>query len=78
MTANHEILIDMGLSHPVLVELCERALALGALGAKLTGGGRGGYMVALAPDVGTQASMAAAFDDEGYRTIVAEVGRGSA
>jgi mevalonate kinase len=78
MTANHEILIDMELSHPVLVELCERALTRGALGAKLTGGGRGGYMVAMVPDVGTQASMAAAFEDEGYRTIVAEVGRGSA
>ncbi len=74
MTANHAILIEMGLSHPILVELCERALSLGALGAKLTGGGRGGYMVALAPDAGTQASIASALQNDGYKVITAEVG----
>ena len=42
MTANHKILIDMGLSHETLVYLCNLALEKGALGAKVTGGGRGG------------------------------------
>ena len=74
MTANHAILIEMGLSHPTLVELCERALAMGALGAKLTGGGRGGYMVALAPDEDVQAHIAAAFESDGYKVIRANVG----
>jgi mevalonate kinase len=49
MTANHEILIDMDLSHETLIYLCNKALELGALGAKVTGGGRGGYMNALTP-----------------------------
>ena len=42
MTANHEILIEMDLSHDILIHLCNMALDMGALGAKVTGGGRGG------------------------------------
>lgn len=74
MTANHAILIEMGLSHPILVELCERALAMGALGAKLTGGGRGGYMLSLAPDEDVQARIAAAFESDGFKVIRANIG----
>jgi mevalonate kinase len=74
MTANHTILIDMGLSHEILVSLCGRALALGALGAKLTGGGRGGYMSALTPDESVQEKIAAAFEADGYSVIRAEIG----
>jgi len=50
MTENHGILIDMGLSHPKLIQLCNLALENGSLGAKLTGGGMGGFMIALVPD----------------------------
>jgi mevalonate kinase len=74
MTANHEILIEMGLSHEILVYLCDKAIKMGALGAKVTGGGRGGYMSALVPDQETQAVIAAAFKAEGYQTIQAEIG----
>jgi mevalonate kinase len=74
MTANHSILIDMGLSHEILISLCERALALGALGAKVTGGGRGGYMSALTPDAAVQERVAAAFEGDGYKVIRAEIG----
>jgi mevalonate kinase len=74
MTANHAILIDMGLSHEILVGLCNRALAMGALGAKLTGGGRGGYMSALTPDGRVQEKVAAAFEADGYAVIRAEIG----
>ena len=74
MTANHNILIEMDLSHDILVYLCDKALKMGALGAKVTGGGRGGYMSALVPDKETQAAIAAAFKAEGYQTIQAEIG----
>jgi mevalonate kinase len=74
MTANHKILIEMDLSHEILVSLCDKALKMGALGAKVTGGGRGGYMSALVPDQETQAAIAAAFKAEGYQTIQAEIG----
>ena len=74
MNENHEILIDMGLSHEKLIELCNRANALGAFGAKVTGGGRGGYMVALTPGKELQDKVASAFEAEGIATIRATIG----
>jgi mevalonate kinase len=74
MTANHEILIDMDLSHETLIYLCNKALELGALGAKVTGGGRGGYMNALTPGRELQEKVAAAMEKEGYKVIRATVG----
>jgi mevalonate kinase len=69
MNENHSILKQMGLSHPRLVELCDLANKLGAYGAKVTGGGRGGYMVALTPGQGLQERVAAAFEAAGVSTI---------
>jgi mevalonate kinase len=74
LTDNHEILIEMGLSHDKLVELCDRALGMGAHGAKLTGGGRGGYMVSLVPDEETQERIASTFEEDGYAVIRAQIG----
>jgi len=74
MTENHQILVDMGLSHPKLDYLCNLARNLGAFGAKLTGGGMGGYMVALTPDEDLQDRVAKAMKDEGFFVIRASVG----
>ena len=74
MTANHEILIEMGLSHEKLVYLCKLALRMGALGAKVTGGGRGGYMNALTTGKEMQAAIAAAMQAEGYKVIRTTIG----
>ena len=74
MTANHFILIDMDLSHETLIYLCNKALELGALGAKVTGGGRGGYMNALTPGKELQEKVASAMEKEGYKVIRATVG----
>jgi len=74
MTANHKILIDMGLSHERLIHLCNLALQKGALGAKLTGGGRGGYMVALTPGIDLQRKVASAMEGEGFAVIRARIG----
>jgi len=74
MTENHSILIDMGLSHEKLIELCDLALRNGAIGAKLTGGGMGGYMVALTPGRDLQERVASAMESEGYAVIRASVG----
>ena len=74
MTGNHQILIDMGLSHDVLVHLCNMALDMGALGAKVTGGGRGGYMNALTPGKDLQEKVATAMEKEGYKVIRATIG----
>ena len=74
MTENHKILMDMGLSHGKLIYLCELALEKGALGAKLTGGGRGGFMLALTPGHDLQDAVASTFEDQGYGAIRATIG----
>lgn len=74
MTANHESLIQMGLSHEKLVYLCSMALKMGALGAKVTGGGRGGYMNALTTDPDMQQAIASAMEAEGYKVIRTTIG----
>lgn len=50
MTQAHHILKELGVSSTTLDKLVETALTHQALGAKLTGGGRGGCMIALASD----------------------------
>ncbi|UCF84489.1 MAG: mevalonate kinase [Desulfobacteraceae bacterium] len=73
MTENHKVLIKMGLSHEKLISLCNLALKKGALGAKLTGGGMGGYMIALTPDQNTQEAVASAIEKQGCRVIRATI-----
>jgi len=48
MDRNHRLLQEMTVSSPELDGLVEAARAAGALGAKMSGGGRGGNMIALA------------------------------
>ncbi len=74
MNQNHKLLIDMVMSHETLDYLCKSALDKGALGAKVTGGGRGGYMVALTPGKILQDTIASAFASEGYQLIRATIG----
>lgn len=70
MTENHKLLIDMDMSHEILDHLCKLALENGALGAKVTGGGRGGYMIALTPGKELQEKVASAFEKAGYNLII--------
>ena len=44
------LLDQLGVTTPGLDQACERARQAGALGAKMTGAGGGGCVVALAPD----------------------------
>ena len=74
MVENHQILIDMGLSHEKLIYLCHLAMKQGALGAKLTGGGMGGYMIALTPRKDLQERVAKAMEEEGFAVIRAAIG----
>lgn len=48
LNRNQELLREIGVSSPELERLISAALAAGALGAKLSGGGGGGIMLALA------------------------------
>jgi len=74
MDENHKILVDMGLSHDIIVHLGNLAKEQGALGAKVTGGGRGGYMVALTPGEAIQRKVATAFEEEGFQAFSTKIG----
>ena len=60
--------------HEKLIYLCDLALKKGALGAKVTGGGRGGYMVALTPGKELQEKVASTFEKENFKVIRASIG----
>ena len=50
MTENHRLLREVGISTDRIDALVEAALVAGGRGAKITGGGLGGCMIALAED----------------------------
>jgi mevalonate kinase len=64
MTRNHELLRTLGVSCPALETLVARARAAGALGAKLTGAGGGGAVLALLP--APQGPVAEALHADGF------------
>ena len=72
MNLCHGYLNALQLSTPELEELVHIAREQGALGAKLTGGGGGGSIIALCPD--TQDAVAAAMERAGYRSLKVSVG----
>lgn len=59
MDESHLLLAALGVSGPELDTLAGAARSAGALGAKLTGGGLGGCLLALAPDLTAAAQIAA-------------------
>ena len=65
MNRNHELLRQIGVSIPRLDRLVARAREAGALGAKLTGAGGGGCIIALCPDKKTQSRIARELRREG-------------
>jgi len=72
MDANHAWLHTMGLSSPELNRLLEAAWGAGALGAKLSGGGRGGNMIALVvPE--SEAEVAEALRKAGAAMVITTV-----
>ncbi len=74
MDKNQELLREIGVSHPKLEELISVARDAGAYGAKLTGGGGGGYMVALTPGKELQDKVAGALKKEVELVLKASIG----
>lgn len=68
MTQSHELLKRFKVSHPVLDELVNHALKMNALGAKLSGGGLGGVMIALFDDLKKAQHYLNAVKSLGYNT----------
>jgi len=73
MNENQALLLKMGVSSPELDKLIEAARLSGALGAKLSGAGRGGNMIALVTPEGASKVAAAIQRAGAVRTIVTEI-----
>jgi len=74
MNRNHVLLQQIEVSHPRLEKLVETARSEGALGAKMTGGGLGGYMVALTPGGDLQERVASAIEGKGFEALRTKIG----
>jgi mevalonate kinase len=74
MNRNHELLQQIGVSCNELDTLVNLARDVGALGAKMTGTGRGGYMLALTPGMGLQQRVAAEIEKKGFQALRTTIG----
>ncbi len=72
MTANHRLLKALTVSSPELDCLVDAALKAGAMGAKLSGGGRGGNIIALA-DEATMPRVKNSLIDAGAKRVIVTV-----
>jgi mevalonate kinase len=69
MNRNHEILCDLGLTCGEVEHIVEAAREAGAAGAKVSGAGRGGCVLALLGDDTDEGALAAAIKQAGAREI---------
>ena len=74
MNENHKLLQQIEVSSRELDFLVNIAREQGAFGAKLTGGGLGGNMIALTPGKELQDDVANAIEKEGFQTIKTVIG----
>ena len=74
MNENHRLLQEIEVSSMELDLLVDMAWKNGAFGAKLTGGGGGGCMVALTPGRELQEAVASAIEQEGYKVLRTKIG----
>ena len=73
MDHNHAFLQELTVSSPELDTLVESARKAGALGAKMSGGGRGGNMIALVDPAQAESVAGALMSAGAKRTIITEV-----
>ncbi len=74
LSLNHWLVNALGVSHPLLDRLVYASLEAGALGAKLTGAGGGGSMIALV-DAKSKESVIDAIEAEGCMALPAKLSR---
>jgi mevalonate kinase len=74
MDRNQELLREITVSCPEIEKICKIAKTAGAIGAKLTGTGRGGSVVLLAADETSQEKIAKAVEKIGFKTMETRIG----
>jgi mevalonate kinase len=75
MDQNQELLRQINVSCPEVEKIVSIAKKNGALGAKLTGTGRGGLVICLSPDSKTTEKITKAIENEGFKTSVTLLGK---
>jgi mevalonate kinase len=75
MDLNQMLLAGIFVSSPEIEHMCAVARSAGALGAKLTGAGGGGSVVALAPSQAVGEAVLAAWREAGFQGFAAGVAR---
>ncbi len=73
MNQNHALLQEMTVSSPELDKLVESSRKAGAIGAKLSGGGRGGNMIALVKSESADVVSSAMIDAGAKRIIITRI-----
>jgi len=73
MDHNHSLLQEMTISSPELDKLVSAARNAGALGAKLSGSGRGGNMIALVAQAKAESVAGALISAGAKRAIITEI-----
>lgn len=74
MNMNHTLLQEIGVSCKELDSIVDVAMKNGALGAKMTGTGRGGNAIALTPGVELQSKVADALGKAGFEVLTTKIG----
>ncbi len=74
MNQNHKLLQDITVSGEINDKLVEIALKNGSIGAKMTGTGRGGLVIALAENEEVQDKIAKAIEKEGFNAWKTMIG----
>jgi len=72
LTINHAALMSLGVSNDALDEMVDLLLSLGSYGAKLTGAGGGGSVLAVAPE-GKEKSIVSGLSARGFETFRARI-----
>ena len=74
MDENHRLLQEIEVSCKELDYLVDLAREMGAFGAKMTGGGGGGCMLALTPGKKLQEAVAGTMENEGFKVLKTKIG----
>ncbi len=74
MNQNHKLLQDITVSGEINDKLVTIALKNGSIGAKMTGTGRGGLVIALAENIDVQDKIAKVIEKEGYNAWKTMIG----
>lgn len=74
MNENQRHLLALEVSSPTIQQMCLMAVDAGALGSKLTGGGGGGCVIALAANTVGAQPIATAWQKAGFATTTVTIG----